>query len=918
MAIPDYSVAKRGSASIFYDPRSPLKKFLEVAAEHPVYAFAPLIAAGLMFLFPITFLIGLFVTIYFRFAFKNIPDVLPMFLPRKAKNKIDKHNVLPDGKKGRPDGSIYFGTLVTTSQELWAKFETSLRHILVLGTTGAGKTEFLLSIFSSFLAIGTGGIYSDGKGTANLMYAIFNFARIMGAEDDVHYLNYSKENTATRPDPANFQSHTCAPYSTGSADNGTQLTVSLMPEDSGGNNKVFQEAAVALIAAVFPALTDLRELGILHITPGVIRMYSNYDRFCELMRDPLITHKSREAMLGFIRTRSGYTDSKSADKQPEEVTKQFGFAQAYFTRALQLLSDSYAEIYNDPCADLDFIDLVLNDRILVNILPSMSKSPQEMGNLGKINLTSIRNALSVGLSADVQGTHEDVVETLATNTDVPVICINDEIAFYLANGFMITAAQARSLKMVMLFSSQEFASIINESKKEGEQMWANTRLKFLMASEGDDETIKRFLSSAGKVWAFVRGGLKRNESDDGVLMRDFVNGDSVSLQQVDKMEVDDVRQLNEGRAAFLYQDNLFLIKTFYHNSTFKAEQMRILRGVVPHIEPTHGVYSRVLSGKNRAKLITYRDWIKNLQQGDINFDKEMRPSERAKIIPTIRGEFDPNNKWSAAEAGIAMLYGFGHADRIIEMRKSGDAIDSAEPSFLFNASGDLGNSSTNSIFDNDHSSQPDDSSEDENKMVDVVNDMMRAMKEGKKVDFTEALKMIGSGDTTSPRGSGSKTRKQGYETSTSPSTLASIDNNEGEESNDFEHSVVAQESDQVNSSTPLITGESDDTFKQDSQVDKELIDELFTSEDPITDRTSEFATLLPDATVKRIATGTASLEKLLGASEEQAGKAAQKTVADILAATQYPKSKPVATPDIRDKLRNITERFAKNAITPKE
>lgn len=893
MAIPSYARVDRKGQALFYDPRSTLQKFLQVSSDYPVYLLLPVISLGFLVLIPGAFIFCVLITFIYRLMYKHIADVLPLFLPVQSKSKYDLNNKIPSGI-GKPDGKVYWGRLLDNNLEIWTKLETALRHILVLGTTGAGKSEFLLStFFSHVFAKGVGGIYNDGKGTAELAYRVFSAGRMLGQEDDVLILNYTKENTAERVDPANFQSHTCAPFSTGSSDNGTQLTVSLMPEDSGGGNKVFQESAVALIAVLFPALTDLRELGIVSITPAIIQKYSDYLRFCELMRNPLISNASREGMIGFIRTRSGFTEGKPADKQPEEVTKQFGFAQAYFTRALQLLAQSYRNIYNEPAADVDFTDIILNDRVLVNILPSMSKSPQEMGNLGKLNLSSIRAGLSIGLGADIQGTYEEVVEALPTNTEIPVMCINDEIAFYLAEGFMITSAQARSLKMIMIFSSQEFASIMDANKKEGEQMWANTRLKFLMASEGDKETIQRFIDSAGKTWAYLRTGLQRNENQDGFMSREFSSGNQINLQQVDKMEVDDVRELTEGRAAMLYQENLYLIKTTYHSPpntkvvNKMAEQMRILSGVVPIFEPDRGIYKNVLSSINITRFPKIKTFVRNYQANDIPWNDYRAPSTRSVVVKDLKANFDPENNWSASEYGIAMINGFGSSSRIQytlkNMAEMAEQEEQKNEAVLFNASGDFGGDQSESSTGAQEPTEVDEASG-----AALIAQMFANAEKGLKVDFTHLLNAMGDDEPDQPGEQAADTKAP--EKSASEFSLTKLmENSEYDESN------------------PDAKSGNSISYVDDSQL-PEFTFEDNEPVDPATDSPTDDSAL-PARTISRIADGTKRLETLLGASKQEAEIVTKRTIVDVISATQYPKTNLNGSEDTRDKLRKIADDF---------
>src|SRR5690606_16700658 len=132
----------------------------------------------------------------------------------------------------------------------------------------------------------------------------------------------------------------------------------------------------------------------LKITPGVIRKALEFEEVQKLKRAKPIAPESREALRAYLTSLPGYSEhpkdrnGRPTDKQPEEVTRQFGFAQAYFTRALASLSDTYGDIYMVGRGEINFLDLILRRRICVVMIPALEKAPDEMKNLAKIVLAA--------------------------------------------------------------------------------------------------------------------------------------------------------------------------------------------------------------------------------------------------------------------------------------------------------------------------------------------------------------------------------------------------------------------------------------------------------------------------------------------------------------------------------------------------
>jgi len=110
------------------------------------------------------FLIALLVTLIRAMTFRN--ERLPWRLPMTSNIKRDPGNRKPGSKRHGPAEGVYFiGNDHKTNEELWLSLEDILAHIMALGTTGSGKTEFFVALAFNALATGSGLIYIDAKVT---------------------------------------------------------------------------------------------------------------------------------------------------------------------------------------------------------------------------------------------------------------------------------------------------------------------------------------------------------------------------------------------------------------------------------------------------------------------------------------------------------------------------------------------------------------------------------------------------------------------------------------------------------------------------------------------------------------------------------------------------------------------------------
>lgn len=543
---------------IYVDHRSLGKKAWD-SLQNPSIPFVyALVAAPIVVFVPAFFMICAFIFLILFMAVTFPADVLPIHLPLGA----DKHD-LNDPKPGKNNGwftargSFYLGYCRKTGMELWANFKALTQHFLIFGTTGAGKTESIVSYIANYLSVGSGAAMNDAKAAPKAMYQVATLCRIWGRDFDYRVTNYITSISPDSADYASRSSNDAGIFARGTPDSNTQLLVSLMPP-SGGDNKIFSERAIALVAAIMPGLNDLRNLGKLQIDPAVIRKYMGFKEFVALCHHNLISKGARDALVSYLSSLSGYDETKDFSKQNEEVTRQFGFAQAYFTRALASLSDTYGHIYLTGQGEIDHQDAVLNGRILMTLLPSMSKSGDELANLGKIVLTAIRNGMVVGLGTVFEGSAEKVVHNLPTNSDIPYGILNDENAYMLVEGQEMINAQARGLGFGVLTGTQDAPGMLLNIEKTTKQIMANSAFKQVMYLD-DDDTTKLACELSGEATVLVRNAFKH----DGSLNQIYAD-DRISVEKRYRLNATAIREQEMGQSFLMYRGVIHQTQVFNH------------------------------------------------------------------------------------------------------------------------------------------------------------------------------------------------------------------------------------------------------------------------------------------------------------------------------------------------------------------
>lgn len=445
------------------------------------------------------------------------------------------------------------------------------------------NTNTLLSVcVGNALAMCSGAFYSDAKAGTELVYKVASMARRVLRDDDVFVLNYitgtAKADTYFR----NRLTNTSNPFADGPADSKVNVMTGLMPK-SEGDNAIFGERAIALLTAIMSPLVDLRDNGYLDLGVNEIRKALNFSVLAEYATNPNlpISRKSRSILRAYLRSLPSFNMKKldelaaavaRGDKVggarpgqpaapaslldfdlPQEAGRQFGFAQMYFTRAISSLADTYGHIYWVNMGEFDYVDAMVNRRIGVIMLPAIEKSLQELGNLGKINLSSLRDAMKVGLGSGIEGDREIVVEAVPTQSTVPVTIVLDEVAYQIVEGFAVTAAQARGLNIQVVFAGQDYAGIKKASEAEAQQIIENTNTKIFMKLEGPFETLDLIVKTVGEAFIAAASGGKHL---DGSIFSGRFSKQDFSFQKEARLGVSEMRDLIEGEAYITFGKNL--------------------------------------------------------------------------------------------------------------------------------------------------------------------------------------------------------------------------------------------------------------------------------------------------------------------------------------------------------------------------
>lgn len=512
-------------------------------------------------------------------------QMLPFKLPQSSE-ELDYNDLLPGSfKPNKSAGIAFFGNDRMTREELWFSNSDMRTHVLIFGSTGSGKTEALVSLAYNALIHGSGFIYVDGKGDNSLFAKVFSMVRKMGRDDDLLTINFMTGARDVVGPQTNRLSNTMNPFANGSSSMLSQLVISLMDAGSADpSGDMWKGRAINFVESLMKILTVMRDAGHILLDANTIRDYFILHRLESIVIDkrfpvgdsgitiPLEGYPTQilDPLRNYVVNLPGYNPGKKGN-QSGEVMEQHGFITMQLTRVFGSLADTYGHILRTNLAEVDLKDVVLNRRILVVLLPALEKSPEELSNLGKIIIASLKAMMAAGLGDAIEGDYRDVVSRKPTNSPSPYVCIMDEYGYYAVKGFAVVAAQARSLGFSAIFAGQDLPAFQKASKEEAASIGANCNIKICMKLEDPQETWEFFNKAAGETYVTNVSSFQMNP---GSLSMNYMDSRNTSVDRRQRIELLDLKDQREGEAHIFFKSRIIRAE-FFHANPKAVKKLRL-------------------------------------------------------------------------------------------------------------------------------------------------------------------------------------------------------------------------------------------------------------------------------------------------------------------------------------------------------
>lgn len=602
---------------VIVDVRSRGQIFSDWLSQPKHFSYVMLICAFLCFTVPVLlpaliFALVVFGDIYGR-AVQYLPIRYPAWSSLKDPGDLDPAKDMPTKSKG----IMYFGVIdakdpYERSKQVFASADDLTRHMLVLGTTGSGKSEFLKGMTFNVLCWASGFFVSDAKADNKLPTDLYSQVRMFARDYDFLVVNYLLGGLSPTQIAGMRErlSNGLQPATAADADTLVQMTANMMVKAS-GDSKTWQERGLNLFKGITRAVCFKRDEGQLVLSMEVLREYLSLDKIEELYIEgwklandgqgpwptPFLGVKSYlevglpgfkiDVMLrkhGVLKEeseedpmsslRGGEKQKKAPTTQGNDTYNQHGYRSDQVYPALSLLIDTYGHIFKRKHPEVDMQDVVINNRICVSLIPSLEKGSQEQESLGKLNLALLRVMMSRALGMSVEGDVQKNVDAKITASATPFALFLDEFAYQFAEGIALTAAQARSLNFFLCALAQDLEKLTEGDRAaEAGAMMANQATKFFMKIIGSDKTHDLAAKTLGEAQVAVLADMEK----DTDLFSSVRRGRNFRFEKRPRIERQVLESLPSGFATFAYRQRAHVMRTFYPSGPSGVPRVRYPR-----------------------------------------------------------------------------------------------------------------------------------------------------------------------------------------------------------------------------------------------------------------------------------------------------------------------------------------------------
>lgn len=428
-----------------------------------------------------------------------------------------------------PGGGMILGYTVDTGEPLVIPWDDWMRHCLVVGQSGVGKTVFGEWVLFQQIVNNGGILWNDGKLDPANLAKLDAMCAWVGRRGDLEVINPG--------DPS--MTNTYNPILYGDPDEVSSRVLSLIP--SSENNPATDYYRQAANQGVTTLVGAIQRAGMAYNFMDLTILLQN-QRALSMLENVVPANSSEgKALKLFLDQYKQVNKDGVVSIDLKRLKETFG---GIGGRMYMFGTGNFGQVTNTYSPDINLFEDIRSGKIIYTMLPTMGKA-EAASNFGKMTLGDFRSTI-----AKIQNLPKSELPW------PPVINFNDEFGSYATKAADRPFEQARSANIVMMVAIQTIANLDAISEELREMVIGNTWIKVFF-KVGTDETAQKIVELIGKerriaLSLSISGGQSVRHDASGSARKDASGSDSFGLteriEEESKVTADMLKNLGKGEA----------------------------------------------------------------------------------------------------------------------------------------------------------------------------------------------------------------------------------------------------------------------------------------------------------------------------------------------------------------------------------
>jgi len=488
------------------------------------------------------------------------------FISSKIPYEDKKEMFLKDG--------ITMGYTTDNAFKINIPYDYLLKHAIILGSTGAGKTVLMRSIMLQNIAKGGGAIFIDGKMDYDDLQGFYDLLYSIGRHEDLYVIS-----------PGNPElSNTYNPVLNGDPQEIASRVISLLPQDA--RAEFYRNEGYKALETIIAAALKIADAVNMH---DLAIMMSNEEALLKMEKDLYTKYPNDPVTLQFSLYLDGYREKDREGNYKINTSRLKANISGTAAKPYVFGNGLFGEVTGSYDPDVNLLDCIMNNKIVYVLLPTMNK-PDAAKEFGKIFMSDFRTVVG-WLQQDSK-----------KRPKIPYLVIMDEAGGYANENWDTLFQQCRSARISLFFSAQSTANLKEVSPAFYTKITENTITSIFMKMKSKDGC-QDVADLIGQQWSTVYSqSVSKGDNTSGSTkaITESSQGESDNIgysesqQLTDIVLPKDIRALSTGEAIIFYDGRLlFHVKTPYLSAN-KSKKFAINK---------RPKYNNKIVGLNMRKLL---------------------------------------------------------------------------------------------------------------------------------------------------------------------------------------------------------------------------------------------------------------------------------------------------------------------------